>query len=530
MTTVKRIGHWPLMTDCNDTTDYGRHGEGHAVTFEDGAVFDGVQSAVRLPGVRETDGSQPFTMSMEFNVEDGHGYLPGGLCSRYSNESMRGWHLSVLTQTGVTSTQANLRNLQFGWNTSTPVDEWRDWGSPGHSRFIVALCVFNGGLYAGTFDDERDNKGHVHRLGDNGEWIDCGHPDDSNAVAALAEFNGKLYAGTMRYRAAGSLLPESPNQEPGGRIYRYEGGSEWTLIGQLPVPDSDSVGALVVYENRLIAMSFYPYGIFAYAEDGSYESLGAPGNNLRTHTLGVHQGELYVGCNQSGGVYKRTLHTPWTYCGTAPHVVQVYCFTTYHDELLMGIWDEGRMLRYDGDEQWSNRGLLGQEQEVMGVSVYNGRLYAGTLPGGHVYRYAGNTNWEFLKEVEPPSELTPYRRVWSMAVYDGSLFVGTLPEGKVWSLRNDPLATSDKSLSPGWHRAAVTYDMEKLSLYVDGQLVSSSAAAFPATGEPLLADIPLMLGTGPQCHYSGKLRDVELFDGALAADDIAQLHGGTERL
>ncbi|MBP1993237.1 LamG domain-containing protein [Paenibacillus eucommiae] len=522
---VKRSGYWPLRTDCNDRTEQERHGVPQSIRFEDGAaLFNGNDSTIVLPDLTETDGTLPFTMSLEFQVDDEGGFLPGGLGSRFSNERMEGWHLSVLTQAGVTSSQPNWRNLQFGWSTGKAADVWKDWGSPGNSRFIGALCVYSGDLYAGTFDDARDGKGRVHRLDEDGSWVDCGNPDNSNMVMSLVEYKGRLYAGTMRYKAGGSQIDGSANVEPGGRIYRYEGGQSWTLFAELPVEGNDSVGAMTVYDNRLIAMSFYPYGIFAFDENGDCEPLGAPGpeGTTRTHTLAAFQGRLFVGCNESAGVYSRTLQDPWEYCGNVPNCDQVYCFSVYQDEFLMGIWREARMYSYDGGTQWSDRGMMASELEVMGVSVFNGKLYGGTLPGGHVYRYNGNSDWELAGVLEPQDPSIKYRRVWSMAVYKGQLFAGTLPSGKVWSLQNEPLATCDSSLSGQWHRATVTYDLKQLSLYLDGQFVSS--APFPDSDRPTLSGIPLVLGQGPQCHFSGKIREVEIYDGALSAEEIADMY------
>lgn len=519
------IGYWPLIENGEDASKYGRHGKAENIKFNESAVFDGRQSFIELPALQETDGSRPFSLSLEFKTNDADGFLPGGLVSRYSMDTMSGWHLSVLTQAGVTSTQSNWRNLQFGWSNRTPKHTWKDWGSPGNGRLVCTLCVYNGSLYAGIFDDEKDRLGHVYRLDqEEGEWMECGHPDQSNSVWSLVEWKGRLYAGTMRYKAAGSLLPESPNQEPGGKIYRYEGGQEWSFFAELPVPDSDSVGSLTVYQERLIAMSFYPHGVFAYDEEGACQALGAPGPDLRTMTVSVHQGYLYIGCNQSGGVYRRTLNTPWEYCGTAPKVDQVYCFSTFHNELLMGVWHEGRMLRYEGGTEWSDYGLMGSEMEVMGISVLNGKLYGGTLPSGQVYGFKGDRQWELLAELEPPHPDIKYRRVWSMAVFNGGLYAGTLPSGKVWSLYNDPLATFDHSLSDGWHQAVISYDCKKLSLYLDDELVSSVDVSNECDFIP--NTVPMVIGSGPQSVFSGQIRNVRLFDAALEGEQFSSKGAG----
>jgi len=508
---LKRTGYWPLAVDARDQEAQGRHGEAAAIRYEGGAVFDGVTSKIELPEMTETDGSKPFTLSMQFKMDDRQGTLPGGLCSRYEEQTMTGWHLSILTQAGVTTTQSNWRNLQFGWTGDSTTERWKLRGTPGNCRQICALCVYEDHLYAGTFDDAHDHRGRVYRLGEDDRWIDCGHPDDSNAVRSLAEYNGRLYAGTMRYKAGGSKLPESPNQIPGGKVFRYEGGQKWSLFAE--IPGSDSIGNLTVYEGRLLVMSYHTPGIYAFTEDGTCELLGAPGpeGNTRTHTLAPFRGRLYAGCNETQGIYSRTLSEPWAYNGTVSKCDQVYSFTVYHNELMMGMWREARMNKYAGGTDWIDCGRMGEELEVMGVGMFNGRLYAGTLPGGHVYRYEGDRRWELAGVLESPDENIVYRRVWSMAVYRGELYAGTLPGGKVWSMYKDPLATCDRSLSEDWHRAMIAYDLHSLKLYVDGQFVS--AAAVPQQGAIRTGHIPFVLGKGPQSHFSGVIREVELFEG-----------------
>lgn len=519
-----RIGHWPLRTDCLDATSQGCHGEPQAITFQEGAVFNGINSSITLPRMKATSGARPFSLSLEFKIDDDRGFLPGGLCSRYDYAKMEGWHLSVLTQAGVTTTQSNWRNLQFGWSTHRAADTWKDLGSPGNSRFICALCVHHGNLYAGTFDAAKDRRGRVYRLGHDETWIDCGSPDESNSVFALTEFKGRLYAGTSRYKASGSKIENSPNFEPGGKIFRYEGGQTWTLFAELPVPDNDSVGAMTVYKDRLIAMPLYPYGVFAYDEDGHCEILGAPGPNsdIRTITMAPYQGKLFIGCNGGEGVYSRFMQGPWAFNGKHPKGGQVYCFSVFHDQLLIGYWPEARMFRYEGGQDWSDLGLMGAEKESMAVSVFNGNLYAGTLPGGYVYRYTANKSWVLSGVLEEYDPAFDYRRVWSMAVYKGQLFAGTLPSGKVWSLRNDPLATYDYSLSSSWHHATITYDLKQLCLYTDGKCVSS--ANFPDSGVIDLSEVPLVIGRGPQCHFSGRIREIEIFDSAMSADEVSELN------
>ena len=109
-----------------------------------------------------------------------------------------------------------------------------DSGRPGDSLFAFSLATHDGALYAGTCEPAKNATGRVYRYEKDKTWVDCGRLDASNSVTALAVYQGKLYAGTGKYRVAGSSLPESENTNLGGKIFRYEGGKNWTDCGQLP--------------------------------------------------------------------------------------------------------------------------------------------------------------------------------------------------------------------------------------------------------------------------------------------------------
>ncbi|MBU6180611.1 MAG: hypothetical protein KGR69_13170, partial [Verrucomicrobia bacterium] len=200
-----------------------------------------------------------FSIALWLKADAGPG---GDLVSRYDPVKRQGFHLTLKSNPGVTSNQANWRHLQFG------IDDHRDsgWtacGRPGRALFAFALAVHEGALYAGTCEPGKDERGRVYRLDGGDRWIDCGAPDGSNSVTALAVFDGALYAGTGKYRVAGSSLPESENTTLGGKIFRYEGGTQWIECGQLP--GTEAVGGLVVHEGKLHASSLYkPAGFFRY--------------------------------------------------------------------------------------------------------------------------------------------------------------------------------------------------------------------------------------------------------------------------
>src|SRR5262249_52723684 len=140
---------------------------------------------------------------------------------------------------------------------------WGDRGRPGKAVLAFALAVHAGSLYAGTCEPAKGESGRVYRYANGRRWTDCGGPDRANAVTALAVHQGKLYAGTGKYRLAGSRLKESENDEPGGRVFRHEGGARWADCGQLP--RAEAVGGLVVFRGQLYATSLYrPAGFFRY--------------------------------------------------------------------------------------------------------------------------------------------------------------------------------------------------------------------------------------------------------------------------
>src|SRR5262249_55954532 len=151
----------------------------------------------------------------------------GDILSKYDPDRRRGFNLGLMNYAGVTNTQSNYRHLQFGIDNGRIETPWTDCGRPGNTIYVCALCVHDGQLYAGTYEQGENEAGHVYRYEGGAEWTDCGSPDPCNAVTALAVFQGQLYAGVSKYRAAGSALGESPNMHPGGRIYRYEGGRRW---------------------------------------------------------------------------------------------------------------------------------------------------------------------------------------------------------------------------------------------------------------------------------------------------------------
>ena len=463
-------------------------------------------------------GTGEFSASLWLNVDLDPNDQPGGILSKYDPAARRGFLLSLATNR-VNTAQANLRNFHFGIDNARAEAEWQDCGRPGKAALVFALCVHDGALYAATCEPGAGESGHVYRYAGGREWVDCGAPDGANSVPALASLDGALYAGTARYNTQGSALPASPNETPGGRVFRYEGGQRWVDCGKLGA--SAAVYSLVSYRGKLHGSSMYaPAGTFRYEGGRTWKPCGTPGGK-RVNGLTVYRGDLYGGSFDGAFVWQYKGESEWAGAGEMPDNTQTYGFATYRGSLHVGTWPSGKVYRQAPGGAWLDCGRLGAEKEVMGMIVYNGQFYAGTLPLAQVYRYEADQKWTLMKRLDTTPDVT-YRRVWSMAVFGGRLYCGTLPSGHVYSWEAGKNATCDHALGRGWHHVAAIRARDRLKLYVDGRLASTSSE-FRAADYDLSNTQPLLIGSGMEDSFRGELCDVRLYRGALSQRDIADL-------
>jgi hypothetical protein len=431
----------------------------------------------------------------------------------------RGFHLTLKSNAGVTTTQANLRQLQFGIDNARDT-EWLDCGRPGNATLAFALTSFDGRLWAGTSHPGKDEVGHVYRHEQEKAWIDCGAPVQCNSVTALAEFGGHLYAGTGKYRFGGSALAESENTHLGGNVVRYDGEQRWTDCGTLP--GVEAIGGMVVFRNRLYASSLYkPAGFFRYEGGTRWTALPTPG--LRVEALGVYNGYLYATSYDGGQVF-RFDGDAWEECGALGGVgenSQTYSFAVHAGRLFVGTWPSGKVYRFEEVNRWKDVGRLGEESEVMGMLVHNGRLLAGTLPLADVYEYAGESQWKKLTRLDHTPDVK-YRRAWTMAEFDGRVFCSTLPSGHIYSYQAGASVMSGNALPAGWRHVAAVKRGDRLQLYVGGKQIARSAP-LDATQFELNVDKPLQIGFGQNDYFLGRVRDVRIYDRALDTAELEAL-------
>ena len=526
------VGWWRLSSDGRDES-----GEGRDAAPSSGAVFErGERASLRLVGesakleVIDSTGLRPgagdFSVSLWAHLDEALEGDPGDLLSLYDRNRRVGFSLGVRSNTGVTSNQANIRQLQFGIDAGTE-PKWMDVGRPGETVLPFALAVHDGRLYVGSAGNQVGNTGKVFRLEGPGKWEDLGSPDGSNAVSAFAVHGGKLYAGTAKYRFGGSSLTESLNTVPGGAIFRLGPDDRWQSVGRLP--NREAIGGLVVFSGRLHASSLYkPAGFFRLEDDGRWKELPLPGGRSRVEPLAVFEGALYAGSYDGGHVYRYDGES-WSDLGVVGDNTQTYSFAILEGSLCVGTWPSGRVYRMvkrnsHGDTSWEDMGRMGEELEVMGLMLHNGKLYGGTLPLAAVYRFDGGTRWTSTGRLDLTPDLK-YRRAWTMAEFQGRLYCGAMPSGHIWAMEAGRVVTYDRPLTPGWRHIAAVRTGSELKLYVDGERVATSPATIGHPRENLVLDpsVPLRIGGGPGGRWKGKLSDVRLYHRALEPAEVKGL-------
>ncbi len=529
------IAHWPLADDGRDISGNGLHATAHGIDFTAAgpskrvprsAGFDGRASWLEI---EDNDhlrlNHHDFTVAAWVFTDPTVDDVPGDIVSQYDVRSRRGFHLSLKTNTGVTFSQPNLRQLQFGIDQNRTAESWVDCGRPGKALLAFAMCTFDGHLYVGTCEPGKNDAGHVYRYASDQQWIDCGSPDKSNTVTSLAEFNGHLYAGTGKYRVAGSSLPESENTFVGGSVYRYDHESGWIDCGKLF--QTDAVGGLAVFQGNLYATSLYhPAGFFRYEGDQVWTVCelparppGLPGDSasMRVEAIAAFNGALY-GTSYDGGRVFRFDGQQWVDCGQLGDNTQTYSLAVVAGQLYVGTWPSGRVYRFKEPNQWDDCGRLGDELEVMGMLVHNGRLLGGTLPLAEVYQFDGQSRWQKLACLDQTPDVR-YRRAWCMAEFGGQVFCSALPSGKVYSWRAGRIAMADQMLPDGWHHIAAIRGGDSLRIFVDGRQVAEESG-FQPTDFDLSCQRPLKIGFGPNDFFQGRLSMVRLYKRALTADEI----------
>lgn len=540
------IGHWKMQNDCRDSSGHGHHGENRGVVFP-ASEFDGKGSHVFIPDAPSLRlGANDFSLSAWVHTEKDLTDVLGDVISKFDPIRRKGFTLGLGASNAGYNSTSNARHVHFGIDADT-AGHWTDCGRPGgKSHNSDALTVFEGNLYAGTCDAAEVNDwAHVYRYLGEQNWEDCGRigTGRTRGVYALIVHDGALYAATSASHG------RQPKTMDFGRVYRYRGDKQWEGIGQ--PGENYRLNSLASFQGKLYACAFNigsPTG-YCYVYEGgtkwrvSGEFPGAP------HTLTVHNGKLYTGYPKGevfafDGEEWKPLGNPF---GTTVECNQIHSLGVYRGELHAGTWPKGKVavLR---DGRWVDRGRLGDATEVIALTVYNGCLYAGTIPRAEVFRHQADDRWVSIRRLFGPPGFEPvpvgsgdaqgiidWSRATSLAVFRGKLFVSTgtcyrtmidppRPEeirGRVYAFSTGVNVTHDSDIGPGWKHIVATRDGNRLKLYVDGRQTDSAVIADQSLD--LSNDVPLLIGSGPQDFFRGRIRDVRLYNRALAAAEVETL-------
>ncbi len=515
----KLLAHWPLLNDAKDISGNQHHGNDHAITFDSqrGALFNGRDSWIEISHTNSLSlGDGDFTIAMWVHTDSVLDDTLGDLFTKYDPEKRSGINLGIMNYHGVVCGQSNYRNVFFGLDDGQNPSGWVDRGRPGNTVYPMSLCVFDGDLYASTFEHGKDEAGHVYRYVNGTTWEDCGSPYPSNAVSALAVHNGELYAAASHYRSRGSALGDSENTLHGGRVFRYKGNQTWEDCGKLG--DIEAIYGLASFNGQLYASSLYnPAGLFVYEGDQQWKDLGNPGG--RIEALGVHNGHLYgTGFDLNYSGVFRYDDPNWTSYGTPPDTTQTYSFMQYQGGLFVGSWPTGKVFELRTPNDWHDRGQLGDERESMGMAVYNGKLYGGTLPLAQVYRYEDNNTWTNTGQLDTTPDVK-YRRAWSMAVFDGKLFCGVLPSGKIYSYESGRCISHDYELPAGWAHITAQRKGADMKLFINGHMVNKKASADIKFNN----SESIKIGLGQHDFFNGHIKDLRIYSTAIGQRKIKNL-------
>jgi hypothetical protein len=122
-----------------------------------------------------------------------------------------------------------------------------------------------------------------------------------------------------------------------------------------------------------------------------------------------------------------------------------------------------------------------------------------------------------------------------MASFQGKLFVGTgschgrassiadPSQGRVYATRAGRVVSHEYDIGAAWTHVAAVRRGRELSLYVDGQLSQTTQSAIDAVFD-VSNHAVLKIGSGPQSHFHGKLREIRLYNRALGEKEVHSIH------
>jgi hypothetical protein len=543
------VGYWKLKGDAKDHSGKGNHGRNHGVNLATGA-FDGRGNYIEVPDSASLNfGTGDFAVAAWLYTELDLDDVIGDVVSKFDPAKRKGFNLSLNASAAGYNSSGNDKQVSFGVDDGSEAEAWQDCGRPGGvTHNSDALTAFDGSLYAGVCDAPKEQDwAHVFRYKGGKEWEDVGRlgRGKTHGVYAMVVHNGALYAATSASHGA------RPPSMDFGRVYRYRGGQQWEDIGQ---PGSNHrLNSMATYKGKLYVCGFNigkPPGHCYVYEGGEKWTVSGEFDGM-PHTMAVHDGKLYAAYPKGevfafDGTSWNGLGNPF---GSTMICNQIHSMGVHRGELYVGTWPLGKIavLR---DGKWQDSGHPGDSTEVIGLTTYNGTLYAGTIPRAEVFRFGGGMNWTSIGRLFNPPGFNPvpvgstdaagiadWSRSTSISAFAGKLFASTgtcyrrmvdppRPDetrGKVYSTSSGSSVMLHKDIGPGWKHLVAMKDRGTLKIYVNGQLKASAPVG--SQSYELTNKEPLLIGFGPVDYFSGKLREVRLYSGAIQPDEIRKLAG-----
>ena len=468
----------------------------------------------------------------------------GDVISQYDATRRKGLNLYIRASAGGYNSQGNDRHVYFGIDNAQ-LGPWEDCGRPSATSNYVSnsLTVFDGHLYAGITDAEKkEDWAHVFRYQGGTAWEDCGRVTDLEAHGAgpMIVHDDNLYVATWNYdwtRVAAPPGVKTVYDVDFCRVYRYAGERQWIDCGQ---PGQTK---------RLFGIASYRGALYVVGDDTAcYRYQGGTqwdrvGSFIRYgHPMGIHDGRLFVGLHNPASVQAydgtqwKALPNP---SPTPPDGTQTHAFDVYRGRLHVTTWPLGTVERLTDQDTWETLGRLGDALEINGLAVYNGKFYGGAIPRAEIFRYDDGTAWTSVGRFLEPSDYqfqdsSEWARVTSLTVYGGKLFAGLASctsshldapcdfRGKVYAMEAGRCVSYDRNLGAGWQHLTAVRRSDRLELFVDGQLVATSSSFNPADYD-LGTDSPLRIGFGEVDYFSGKIREVRLYQRALDENEVSGL-------
>jgi hypothetical protein len=498
-------------------------------------------SDVRLEG--------DFSLSLWVDVPAHMAGSAGGLASKWDPATRTGFNLSAISSSGGYNGPGEELRISSGIDAGSE-PRWIDCGRPSAtSNHVTSLTVFDGMLYTGSTDARSESEfAHVFRYQGGTDWEDLGQvsPNGERGVGPLVVHDGALYAATWNHDwTRVTYLAHAPC-----RVFRFDGAGSWVDCGQPGV------------SKRIFAMATYKGDLYAAGDDETIHVYRGGQDwelveQLPTfvHPMTVHAGRMAVGTWERPPTVLRHDGSAWEDLGNPLGdrrlCSQLHSLIVFDGALHAGSWPLGNVSRYEeGDRRWIDLGRMGDSTEVNGLAAYNGKLYAGALPRAEVFRHDGGTSWRSIRRFHSPPGWDPvavedmerppdgdlrmreWARVTSLTEHDGLLFAtvtsctGSVIDapadvrGSVHAMRAGVVATSPRSLTPGRHHVAAVRDGDRLSVFVDGRVAASTAAALH--GSPVTS-APLTVGRGVTGPFGGQVSGFQAFDRALTLRELGGL-------